>query len=142
MSYPVAFLTLMANNTGKVTQISVTTNCGRIWRVMRTRALERLKQGHMLFVLLLMAQFQFWDGMMTQVFVGRGLVKEANPLMAPLVSGGSFLPLKLLGIAVLLILLWILYKRFPKMAVVAASSVCALSAVLIIWNFMVFFLPS
>jgi hypothetical protein len=109
---------------------------------MRTRTLERLKQGHMLFVLLLMAQFQFWDGLMTQVFVSRGLVKEANPLMAPLVSGGSFLPLKLLGIAVLLLLLWILYKRFPKMAVVAASTISVFSAVLIIWNFMVFFRPS
>jgi putative flippase GtrA len=96
----------------------------------------------MLFVLLLMAQFQFWDGLMTQVFVSRGLVKEANPLMAPLVSGGSFLPLKLLGIAVLLLLLWILYKRFPKMAVVAASTISVFSAVLIIWNFMVFFRPS
>jgi hypothetical protein len=96
----------------------------------------------MLFVLLLLAQFQFWDGVMTQVFVGRGLVKEANPLMAPLVAGGGFLPLKLLGIGVLLLLLWILYKRFPRMAVVAASSVSALSAVLIVWNFIVFFQPS
>lgn len=109
---------------------------------MRTQVIERLKQGHILFVLLLVAQFQFWDGVMTQVFVSKGLVKEANPLMAPLVAGGSFLPLKLVGIVVLLSLLWVLHKRFPKMAVVAASSVAALSAVLIIWNFVVFFQPS
>ena len=108
---------------------------------MRTRALENLNRGHILFVLLLMAQFQFWDGIITQVFVNNGLAKEANPLMAPLVSGGSFLLIKLLGIAALLLLLWIISKRFPRIAVASASCISIYYIAVITWNFMVFFQP-
>ncbi len=108
---------------------------------MRTRALEHLNRGHILFVLLLMAQFQLWDGLITQVFVNNGLVKEANPLMAPLVSGGSFLLVKLLGIAAILFLLWIISKRFPRVAVAAASCISMYYVAVITWNFMVFFQP-
>lgn len=108
---------------------------------MLTRAIEQINRGHILFVLLLMAQFQFWDGVITHVFVTNGLVKEANPLVAPLVSGGSFLLIKLLGIAAILLLLWIISKRFPRMAVVAASCISMFYVAVITWNFMVFFQP-
>ena len=108
---------------------------------MQTRAIRHLNRGHILFVLLLMAQFQFWDGIITQVFVINGLVKEANPLVAPLVSGGSFLLIKLLGIAAVLLLLWIISKRFPRIAVAAASCISVFYLAVITWNFMVFFQP-
>ncbi|MCX6005702.1 MAG: DUF5658 family protein [Chloroflexi bacterium] len=88
-----------------------------------------------------MAQFQLWDGIITQVFVINGLVKEANPLMAPLVSGGSFLLIKLLGIAAILLLLWIISKRFPRIAMAAASCISMYYVAVITWNFMVFFQP-
>jgi hypothetical protein len=65
----------------------------------------------MLFVLAMMAQFQFWDGIMTHVFVNNGIVKEANHLVAPLVAGGDFLLVKLIGIVVLFWLLWTVFKR-------------------------------
>lgn len=109
--------------------------------MIRAATISRFNRGHMLFALLLMAQFQFWDGLITQVFVSSGLVKEANPLMAPLVFDGSFLPIKLLGIAVMLSLLWILHKRFPRMALTAASLISAFYIFVIAWNFMVLFQP-
>lgn len=108
---------------------------------LRITTFTHLDRVPILFVLLLMAQFQFWDGIMTQVFVGCGLVKEANPLVAPLISDGSFLLFKLLGIAVILSLIWLLYKRFPRMAIVTASCICAFYIVVVTWNFMVLFHP-
>jgi hypothetical protein len=108
---------------------------------MRTRALENLNRGHILFALLLMAQFQLWDGIITQVFVINGLAKEANPLMAPFVLGGNFLLIKLLGIAALLLVLWIMSKRFPRIAVASASCISIYYIAVITWNFMVFFQP-
>ncbi|MBN1376342.1 MAG: hypothetical protein JXA01_09315 [Dehalococcoidia bacterium] len=108
---------------------------------MRTATLKYLDRGHMLFVLLLMVQFQFWDGLITQVFVSNGLVKEANPLMMPLISEGSFLAVKLLGIAAVLLLLWLIYTRFPRMALSAASCISAFYIIVVTWNFTVLFYP-
>lgn len=93
----------------------------------------------MIFALVLMAQFQFWDGIMTQVFVNIGLVREANHLMAPLVAGGDFLFLKLLGIAALLCLLWIVHKVLPRIALLTASSLALFYLTVITWNFAVLF---
>jgi hypothetical protein len=104
---------------------------------MQVRVLDNIKRGHMLFVLLMMAQFQIWDGIITQVFVNNRVATEANNIVAPMVHGGSFLSVKLAGVAVLLLLLWFIYKRFPRVALTAASFVTLFYAGVIIWNFTV-----
>lgn len=106
---------------------------------MRAVTVGRSEQGHMLFVLLLIAQFQFWDGIMTQVFVKSGFVMEANRIMVPLINSGGFLAFKLLGIAALLPLLWFVYKRYPSVAFTAASCLAIIYTGIITWNFVVFF---
>jgi hypothetical protein len=106
---------------------------------MRATAVDRAGQGHMLFALLLMAQFQLWDGIMTQVFVRSGFVTEANRIIEPLINSGSFLAVKLLGIAVFLPLLWFVYKRYPRVAFTAASCLSIIYLGIITWNFVVFF---
>jgi hypothetical protein len=93
----------------------------------------------MLFVLAMMAQFQFWDGIMTHVFVNNGIVKEANHLVAPLVAGGDFLLVKLIGIVVLFWLLWTVFKHLPGVAFVTASYVAVLYFAVVTWNFVVLF---
>jgi hypothetical protein len=93
----------------------------------------------MLFALLLMAQFQLWDGIMTQVFVRSGFATEANHLMEPLINNGVFLAVKLLGIAALVPLLWFVHKRYPRVAFTAAYCLSAIYLGVITWNFVVFF---
>jgi hypothetical protein len=90
-------------------------------------------------ILVLMAQFQIWDGLITHVFVNNGLVKEGNPLVASLVNGGNFLFLKVMGVSICVPILWIIYKRFPKFTMVTASSLVMFYAAAIFWNFLVFF---
>ncbi|MGA2159187.1 MAG: DUF5658 family protein [Dehalococcoidia bacterium] len=102
-------------------------------------AVDRSGQGHMLFALLLLAQFQLWDGIMTQVFVKTGFAIEANHIMEPFINNGVFLAIKLLGIAALLPLLWLVYKRFPRVAFTAASCLAIIYLGVITWNFLVFF---
>ncbi len=106
---------------------------------MRASAADRAQQGHMLFALALMAQFQLWDGIMTQVFVRSGFATEANHIMEPLINSGVFLAVKLLGIAALLPLLWFIHKRYPRVAFTAASCLSIFYMGIIIWNFVVFF---
>ena len=90
-------------------------------------------------ILVLATQFQIWDGLITQVFVGNGVTQEANPLMAPLIEAGDFLLLKVIGVALFIPVLWILYRYFPKFALATASTLAAFSLAIISWNFMVFF---
>ena len=90
-------------------------------------------------ILVLATQFQIWDGLFTHVFVNNGVVKEGNPLMATLIQSGDFLLLKLLGVALCIPVLWVLYKRFPKLAMATASSVAVFYSAILCWNFLVFF---
>ncbi len=102
-------------------------------------AVNRADGGHMLFALLLLAQFQLWDGVMTQLFVSSGLAREANRIVEPLINSGSFLAFKLLGIAALLPLLWLIHKRYPRIAFMVASCLSIFYLGVISWNFVVFF---
>ena len=107
---------------------------------MKARAsLGRAEGGHMLFALLLLAQFQLWDGIMTQLFVSSGLAREANSIIAPLINDGGFLAFKLLGIAALLPLLWLIHKRYPRVAFTTACCLSIFYIGVISWNFVVLF---
>lgn len=88
-------------------------------------------------LLVLMAQLQLWDGLITHTFVNHNLAKEVNPLMAPIVSEGYFLVLKLIGLLICIPVLWVISKRFPKLAMAAASSVVVFYSAVIVWNFSV-----
>ena len=101
--------------------------------------LKHLNRGHMLFVLLMMAQFQLWDGIMTDVFVRGGLTYEANALVAGFVYGGDFIPLKIISIAVLSLALLAIYKHFPRLAIFTTASIAFFYLCVITWNFMVVF---
>lgn len=100
---------------------------------------ERFDRGHMLFMLLMMAQFQLWDGIMTDVFVRGGLAREANALMAGFVYGGDFITLKIISTAVLALALWAIYKRFPRLAIFTTASIAVFYLGVITWNFLVVF---
>jgi hypothetical protein len=119
----------------------LTRSVGKFGNDLNTKVsvLEHFGRGRMIFALLLMAQFQFWDGMMTQVFVNGGIVKEANKFAAPFIASGDFLFLKLVGTAVLLLALWLIFKRFPRMALSAASCVALFYLSIVTWNFIVLF---
>lgn len=90
-------------------------------------------------ILVLAAQFQMWDGLITHVLVKNGIVQEGNPLAAALLDAGNFLWLKVAGVVLCLPVLWIMYKHFPRFAMITASSLVGLYIAVISWNFMVFF---
>jgi Domain of unknown function (DUF5658) len=74
------------------------------------------------------------DLLVTQRFVGMGLVAEHNPVVAGLISDHSFAPIKLLGIILSLSMLWCIYKRFPRLAGAAAVLITVFYSVVLIWN--------
>ncbi|MDD5312294.1 MAG: DUF5658 family protein [Dehalococcoidia bacterium] len=106
---------------------------------MKTGVLRRFTDGRMIFMLILMAQFQLWDGVITQFFVGSGLARESNILMASMVYSGTFIAVKLLGLMLLVPALWVIYKKFPELALTATSSVTVFYCAVITWNFLTLF---
>jgi len=106
---------------------------------MRSFLLSGLETGRMIFVLILMAQFQFWDSLMTHVFVRSGLINEGNPLVVTAVRSGDFVYIKLLGLMLLIPVLWIVFRRFPRMAFSMASCMAIFYGAVITWNFLVLF---
>jgi len=91
----------------------------------------------MKYLLISIGGFEILDGIVTHVLVGNNLVQEANPLMAPIVKQGGFLLFKVIGAILCVIILWYLYKRFPKVTLAATSSIFVFYMAVIIWNLQV-----
>jgi hypothetical protein len=90
-------------------------------------------------ILLLMVNFQVWDGVITQFFTSNGIASEGNPLMLSLVESGNFLVFKIIGIAAAAAALWFTYKYLPRLSKIAASCIAVFYAGVIAWNFTVVF---
>ena len=90
---------------------------------------------YLITLLLSLFSLETLDGMLTQGAVANGLVQEANPLMAHIVHEGNFLLLKIAGAILCAMILWGLYKRFPKLALSATSSIVGFYGIVIAWNF-------
>ena len=94
---------------------------------------------HFSFCLSLLAQFQIWDGIITQTFVKNGLVKEGNQWMMSLINNGDFWWFKALSIVFVLTALWIVHKRLPRFSTLVASCLAVFYIGIVSWNFLVFF---
>lgn len=93
----------------------------------------------MKYLLILLSGFEISDGIITSLVIGNGLIQESNPWVEPIASEGNFLLLKVIGVLLSVLILWGVYKRFPKLALTAASSVVIFYAVVLVWNFGVLF---
>lgn len=100
---------------------------------------NRISGRHLAFALLLMAQLQLWDGVITQVFVGNGIASELNPLVISSVNHGSFLLVKIIGLILCVACLWLIGKKFPGIATTAAAVIAVFYAAILSWNFMTVF---
>jgi hypothetical protein len=104
--------------------------------------LERIKQNNrirIIFLLIMMIQFQLLDGIMTQIFVRNGLVKEGNAFVADLITKGEFLITKFIGLIICVLILWFLYKIFPRLIYAATTLIVIFYSAVIIWNFLILF---
>ena len=74
------------------------------------------------------------DGILTHFLVTSGVVREGNPLMKGLVGGWKFLAIKSMGALLCALILWDIYKRWSKLAVVSTSCLVVISAGIVFWN--------
>ena len=93
----------------------------------------------MKYLLIWLSGLEISDGIITNFFVRNGLVQEANPLMESIVKQGDFLLLKIIGVCLCGLILWILYKRFPRVTLIVTSSIVMFYGAVIVWNLGVLF---
>lgn len=74
------------------------------------------------------------DGIITYSAVSRHLVGEANPFLAGIAGTGNFLIIKIFGAAICGLLLWVTYKRFPKISLITTSIIVLFYLSVLTWN--------
>ncbi len=79
------------------------------------------------------------DGILTYSAVGKDLVREANPLVNSIAGTGDFLLMKISGAFLCALLLWLVYKRFPRISLIATSSIVTFYAAVFTWNLSILF---
>ena len=79
------------------------------------------------------------DGLITQFLVDGGIATEGNPIMRPLVDDIWFIIVKALGAILCSLILWDIYKRRAKLALISTSCIAGCYGIIVIWNLHLFF---
>jgi len=82
------------------------------------------------------------DGILTQFLVTGGYGLEANPLMAPLVGGESFISIKISAAFLATLFLWIKYNTRPRFVYTIAVVALGLYTTIVYWNLFAFALAA
>jgi hypothetical protein len=82
----------------------------------------------------LLAIFIIADGVLTEFLIRRGLAREVNPFLRPLVGDIGFIVLKVVGALLCALILWDVYRRFPRLASIVTWIAVAGYGVIVAWN--------
>lgn len=88
----------------------------------------------MKYLLSLLIIFVIFDGLLTEFLVGGGQAREGNPFLQPLVGDVGFIILKAVGALLCAVILWDVYRRFPKVALIATWCFVAAYGMILLWN--------
>ncbi|MCX7912799.1 MAG: DUF5658 family protein [Dehalococcoidales bacterium] len=75
------------------------------------------------------------DGVLTELLLRYGKAEEANPLLQPLVGNIGFMVVKAVGALLCALILWDVFRRFPKVASVVSMLAVAGYGIIVLWNF-------
>ena len=92
----------------------------------------------MKYLLGLLIIFEIADGILTHFLVKGGLAREGNPFLLPIVGEFSFLVMKVVGVLICAIILWDIYKRWPRVALISTSCFVMFYGVIVLWNLSLF----
>ena len=97
-------------------------------------------RNKMKYLLATLVAFVVLDGLLTELLIDGGLAREGNPLLQPLVGDVGFMILKVVGALLCAFILWDVYKRFPRVAVITTWFAVAGYGVIVLWNSSLFLL--
>ena len=79
------------------------------------------------------------DGLISHFLVRSGLGWEGNPFLQTWVGREAFLVIKVFGVLLCALILWDMYKRWSKLALISTSCFIVIHAGIVLWNLSVFF---
>ena len=94
----------------------------------------------MKYLLGILVVFVILDGLLTRYLVGGGMAREGNPLLQSLVGENAFIALKAAGALLCAFILWDVYRRFSKIAVVVTWCCVVFYGGILLWNSSLFLL--
>ena len=97
-------------------------------------AITSTGRGHMKYLLGVLVLFVLLDGLVTEYLVSAGLAREGNPLLEPMVGNLGFLVVKAGGALLCALILWDVYKRFPRIAIGATWCFVLAYGLVLAWN--------
>jgi hypothetical protein len=102
-----------------------------------TNLLKKLAQAgrkKITYLLIALVSLVIVDGLLTQYLVPKGAAREANPFLEPLVGQTGFMVLKIVGALLCAFILWDVYRRFPRVGMIAAWIAVLGYGAIVIWN--------
>lgn len=79
------------------------------------------------------------DGVISHLLVIGGLGREWNFFLQNLVGEEYFLVIKVLGAALCALILWDIYNKWPKLALISTSCFVAIYLGIVVWNLSILF---
>jgi len=104
------------------------------------RIFSSIGRNKMKYLLATLVAFVVLDGLITELLISGGMARESNPFLQPLVGDVGFIILKIVGALICAFILWDIYKRFPKVAVIATWVAVAGYGIIVAWNSSLFLL--
>ena len=104
------------------------------------KTISTLGKKKMIILLAVLVGFVILDGVLTEILMKRGVAREINPFLQPLVGDVGFMVLKVVGSLLVALILWDIYRRFPRVAVIATWIAVAGYGVIVLWNTSLFLL--
>lgn len=74
------------------------------------------------------------DGIVTSLLVSNGIAWEGNPLLRGWVEQWYFPLVKTLGALFCALVIWDIYQRWPKLAILSSISFVIFYGVIVLWN--------
>jgi hypothetical protein len=101
-----------------------------------------LTHHKMYYLMVLLVLLTLADGLISRFLTGNGLGQELNPFLQSIISEGNFLLLKTAGSLLVALILWDIYRRQPKTALISAAVCVAFYTTILYWNLVVYFISN
>jgi hypothetical protein len=95
----------------------------------------------MKYLLILSCTLEILDGITTHWAVTKGLIREWNPLVSYIAGDWYFILLKAFGSLFCALILYKIYKRFPKIGIISVNSIVMFYGIVFLWNSYALFRP-
>ena len=92
----------------------------------------------MKYLLGILVLFVVLDGILTQLLIKGGLAREGNPFLQPIVGETGFIVLKIVGALLCALILWDVYRHFPRVGIIATLVAVIGYGGIVVWNSSIF----